>query len=250
MADANRADPLARARELTAVIAEAADQAERQHRLPQALVDRLHESRLFRLFYPRSVGGEETEPGSYVLAVEELARADGSVGWCVSIANSTGLFAPYLSLDAARRVFGPPHSICAWGPPNDCRGVAVPGGYRISGRWDFASGCRHASWIGAHGAVVEPDGTLRSNRHGRSAIQTWLFPVEKATLLDNWTRLGCAAPAPKATCQGSVRPRATDRHPRGSDTAARTRRSLRLSAADALLGRHRQRRTRHRPRHG
>jgi alkylation response protein AidB-like acyl-CoA dehydrogenase len=125
-----------------------------------------------------------------VLAVGELARADGSVGWCVSIANSIGLFAPYLGLDAARRVFGPPRATCAWGPPNDSRAIAVPGGYRVTGRWDFASGCRHASWMGAHGAVVEPDGSLRLNKSGRPTIRTWLFPAEAATLLDNWHPIG------------------------------------------------------------
>jgi alkylation response protein AidB-like acyl-CoA dehydrogenase len=190
MDDVRRADPLARARDLANTIAAAADEAERLRRLPQALVERLHEARLFRMLYPRSVGGDEVEPGCYVLAVAELARADGSVGWCVSIANSTGLFAPYLGLDAARRVFGPPHSTCAWGPPNNSQGVTVPGGYRITGRWDFASGCRHASWMGAHGAVVEPDGSLRLNRFGRPALLTWVFPAEKATLLDNWQPIG------------------------------------------------------------
>jgi alkylation response protein AidB-like acyl-CoA dehydrogenase len=190
MDDLRRADPLTRARDLAETIAAAADEIERLRRLPKALVDRLHEARLFRMLYPHSVGGDEVEPGLYVLAVEELARADGSVGWCVSIANSTGLFAPYLSLDAARRVFGDPRATCAWGPPNDCQGVAVPGGYRITGRWDFASGCRHASWMGAHGAVVEPDGSLRLNRFGRPTIRTWLFPAEQATLLDNWNPIG------------------------------------------------------------
>ncbi len=190
MDDVRRADPLARARYLAETIIAAADETERLRRLPKALVERLHETRLFRMLYPRSVGGDEVEPGLYVLAVEELARADGSVGWCVSIANSIGLFAPYLGLDAARRVFGDPRATCAWGPPNDCQGIAVPGGYRITGRWDFASGCRHASWMGAHGAVVEPDGSLRLNRFGRPTIRTWLFPAEQATLLDNWTPIG------------------------------------------------------------
>jgi alkylation response protein AidB-like acyl-CoA dehydrogenase len=190
MDDLRRADPLTRARDLAETIATAADEIEPLRRLPKALVDRLHEARLFRMLYPHSVGGDEVEPGLYVLAVEELARADGSVGWCVSIANSTGLFAPYLSLDAARRVFGDPRATCAWGPPNDCQGVAVPGGYRITGRWDFASGCRHASRMGAHGAVVEPDGSLRLNRFGRPTIRTWLFPAEQATLLDNWNPIG------------------------------------------------------------
>ncbi len=172
------------------MIAGAANETERLRRLPPALVDRLHQARLFRMLYPRSLGGDEVEPGIYVLAVEELARADGSVGWCASIANSIGLFAPYLAREPARRVFGGPRATCAWGPPNDCRGVAVPGGYRVTGRWDFASGCRHASWMGAHGAVVEPDGSLRLNKFGRPTIRTWLFPAEAATLLDNWQPIG------------------------------------------------------------
>jgi len=190
MDEVRRADPLARARDLAQTIAAAADGTECLRRLPMALVDRLHEARLFRMLYPRSVGGDEVEPGVYVLAVEELARADGSVGWCASIANSIGLFAPYLGLEAARLVFGPPRSTCAWGPPNDCRGIAVPGGYRVTGRWDFASGCRHASWMGAHGAVIEPDGSLRLYRFGRPTSRTWLFPAEEATLLDNWQPIG------------------------------------------------------------
>jgi alkylation response protein AidB-like acyl-CoA dehydrogenase len=190
MDEVRHADPLARACELAATIAAAADEAERLRRLPPALLDRLHEARLFRMLYPRSVGGDEVEPGIYVLAVEELARADGSVGWCASIANSIGLFAPYLGLDVARRVFSDPCATCAWGPPNDSLAIAVAGGYRVTGRWDFASGCRHSSWIGAHGAVVEPDGSLRLNRFGRPTIRTWLFPAEEATLLDNWNPIG------------------------------------------------------------
>ena len=87
------ASPVARARALAATIAEHGDAIEGGRRLPEALVDRLHEARLFRMLYPRSVGGDEVEPGAYVEAVAEAARADGSVGWCLSIANSTGLIA-------------------------------------------------------------------------------------------------------------------------------------------------------------
>jgi indole-3-acetate monooxygenase len=190
MYDVKRAGPVARARGLADMTAAAADTAERDRRIPDKVLDQLHEARLFRMLYPRSVGGDEVEPGAYVLAVVELARSDGSVGWCVSIANSIGLFAPYLGLDAARKVFGDPRATCAWGPPNDSQAIAVPGGYRVSGRWDFASGCRHASWMGAHGTVVEPDGSLRLNKFGRPTIRTWLFPAEQATLLDNWNPIG------------------------------------------------------------
>jgi alkylation response protein AidB-like acyl-CoA dehydrogenase len=190
MNDVSRADPVMRARELAPATAAAAAEAERTRRIPESLLDDLHAARLFRMLYPRSVGGDEVEPATYIEAVGELARADGSVGWCVSIANSIGLFAPYLDLEAARTVFGDLRATCAWGPPNDCRGIAVPGGYRVSGRWDFASGCRHATWMGAHGTVVEPDGSLRLNDAGRPTVRTWLFPVEQARLLDNWDPIG------------------------------------------------------------
>jgi alkylation response protein AidB-like acyl-CoA dehydrogenase len=190
MNDLSLPSPVARARDLAPLIVAEADAIERGRRLTEPVVEELHAARLFRMLYPRSVGGEEVEPAVYIEAVGELARVDGSVGWCASIANSTGLFAPYLEPEAARAVFGPPRATCAWGPPNDCRGIAVPGGYRVTGRWDFASGCRHASWMGAHGTVVEPDGSLRLNNFGRPTLRTWLFPVEQARLLDNWDPIG------------------------------------------------------------
>jgi alkylation response protein AidB-like acyl-CoA dehydrogenase len=190
MNDLSLPSPVARARELARLIAAEADAIERGRRLTEPVVEELHRARFFRMLYPRSVGGDEVEPAVYIDAVGELARADGSVGWCASIANSTGLFASYLDPAAARTVFGGPRATCAWGPPNDCRGIAVPGGYRVTGRWDFASGCRHASWMGAHGTVVEPDGSLRLNNFGRPTLRTWLFPVEQARLLDNWDPIG------------------------------------------------------------
>jgi alkylation response protein AidB-like acyl-CoA dehydrogenase len=190
MNDLSLTNPVARARDLAPSIAAAADEIERSRRITEPLLGQLHEARLFRMFYPRSVSGDEVEPATYIAAVGELARHDGSVGWCASIANSIGLFAPYLEPEAARTVFGDLRATCAWGPPNDCRGIAVPGGYRVTGRWDFASGCRHASWMGAHGTVVEPDGSLRLNNFGRPTLRTWLFPVEQAKLLDNWDPIG------------------------------------------------------------
>jgi alkylation response protein AidB-like acyl-CoA dehydrogenase len=190
MQDPTRAAPVGRARALGPAVAAAADEIERTRRLPAALLDRLHETRLFRMFLPRSVGGDEVAPSVCALALEELARHDGSVGWCVSIANSTGLIAPYLDPEAARTVFADPRAVVAWGPPNESVARAVPGGYRVSGRWDFASGCRHATWIGAHGQVREPDGSLRLNRFGRPSVRSWIFPVEEATLLDTWDTIG------------------------------------------------------------
>ena len=185
-----RLDPVARARELGAEIAAAADEIERTQRIPEALLERLHDSRLLRLLLPRSAGGEETAPAVYVAAVEELARHDATIGWIAFVSNSSALIAPYLEPAVVSAVFADPRSTVAWGPPNASRAQAVDGGYRLTGRWDFASGCRQARWMGAHCHVSEADGTLRLNRFGRPTVRTLLFPADQATLLDTWRTIG------------------------------------------------------------
>ena len=185
-----RPDPIARARELGAEIALAADEIERTQRIPEPLLGRLHDARLFRMLLPRSAGGDQTEPAVYVAALEELAAHDASIGWNTFTANSSALIAPFLEPQVNRAIFADPRSLVAWGPPNASRAKAVEGGYRVTGKWDFCSGCRQADWIGAHCHVVEANGTLRLNRFGKPTIRTLLFPASEATLLDNWRTIG------------------------------------------------------------
>src|SRR6266702_3063501 len=186
----NRPDPVARARDLAAAIAAASDTIECTRRIPHPLLGQLHESRLLRMLLPRSVGGDEVEPGTYLLAVEEVARHDASVAWNVFVANSSALIAAYLDLPVARTIFADLRAIVSWGPINASRATAVAGGYRVTGTWSFASGCRNASWMGAHCHVVEADGSLRLNSLGRPTIRTLLFPAEQATLIDTWDTIG------------------------------------------------------------
>ncbi len=185
-----RPDPLARARELAPEIAAASDEIERTQRFPEALLGRLHDSRLFRMLLPRSAGGDQTEPAVYVAALEEIARHDASVGWNTFTANSSSLVAAYQEPQANHAIFADPRSVVAWGPPNASRAQAVDGGYRVTGKWDFCSGCRQANWIGAHCHVVEANGALRLNRFGKPTVRTLLFPADEATLLDNWRTIG------------------------------------------------------------
>src|SRR5579871_1138111 len=185
-----RPDPVARARELGDAIVAAADEIERTRRIPEPLLGRLHASRLFRMLLPRSTGGDEIEPAVYVAAVEELARYDASVAWNVFVSNSSALIAPFLEPAANRAIFADPRAIVSWGPPNASRARAVDGGYRVTGKWDFSSGCRQASWMGVHCNVQEADGSLRLNRFGRPTIRTLLFLASEATLLDTWNTIG------------------------------------------------------------
>jgi indole-3-acetate monooxygenase len=185
-----RPDPFARARELGVEIAAAADEIERTRRIPEALLGRLHDSRLFRMLLPRSAGGGETEPAVYAATIEELARHDASIAWNAFVANSSALIAAFLEPAVNQAIFADPCSIVSWGPPNTSRARSVEGGYCVTGKWDFASGCRQASWLGAHCHVLEADGTLRLNRLGQPTVRTLLFPAGDATLLDTWQTIG------------------------------------------------------------
>ncbi len=190
MNDLSRPDPVARARDLGPAIAAAADAIEREQRFPAPLLGALHEARLFRMFLPRSAGGDEIEPTTYLRAIEEIGRHDGSVAWCLFVGNSSALLAAYLPPEIARDIFADPRAVIAWGPPGPARASAVPGGYRVSGRWRFASGCRHSTWMGAHCQVEEPDGSLRLNAAGRPTTRSLLFPTRQATLIDDWDVIG------------------------------------------------------------
>lgn len=183
-------DPVGRARALGPAIAAAADEIETRQEFPEPLLTALHESGLFRLLLPRSVGGEQVEPWTYVAAIEEIARHDASLGWNMFVANSSALIAPFIPLEAARAIYGDPRGLISWGPPNQHKLVAVPGGYRVTGEWHFSSGSRQANWIGAHGNVVEPDGSLRLNRFGRPTVRTVLMPKSQTTPIRDWHTLG------------------------------------------------------------
>ena len=190
MNDPAKADPLSRARCLGAAAEAAADEIERRRRLVPEVLDAIHRLRLARMFVPRSVGGDEVAPADAVAAIEEISRRDLSVAWNVFVANAAALIAPYLPPETAREVFGAPRALVAWGPPGDHAFEAAPGGFRVSGRWSFASGCRHATWMGAHGHVVEPDGGKRRDARGEPIVLTVLFPADRAILLDDWNAIG------------------------------------------------------------
>jgi alkylation response protein AidB-like acyl-CoA dehydrogenase len=183
-------DPVARARALGPAITAAVDRIEQTQTIPELLWSLVVEARMPRLLLPRSVGGDQVEPWVYMRAIEEISRYDGSLGWILFVANSAALIAPFIPLESARAIYADPRAAIAWGPPNEHKAIAVPGGYRITGEWHFASGCRQATWMGAHAQVVEPDGSLRLNRFGHATVRTLLYPAEHATHIEDWNTLG------------------------------------------------------------
>jgi alkylation response protein AidB-like acyl-CoA dehydrogenase len=178
-----------RARGLQALITREADEIERTRRLTPAVTSALIENGLYRALLPQSVGGHEAPLEIFMQMQEEIAKADASTAWCLGQCSVCAMIAGYLKPEAANEIFNKPPGILAWGAiAHEVK--AVDGGYVASARWDFASGSRQASWLGAHVRVVEADGTPRKKRDGSNEIRTILFPVTSAKMYDVWDVIG------------------------------------------------------------
>ena len=183
-------DYVARARSLGPLLAAAAEEIERNRELPASIVSALIDNGLFRLLQPRSLGGAELDPMTYVQVVEQIASRDASTGWCVEQANGCSMAAAFLDTEIAEEIFGPPDGILAWGPVGPAELRAVPGGFRLTGVWNFASGSHHASWLGAHVVEHDPDSAPLCRADGGENLRTLLFPKSCATMTDIWHVVG------------------------------------------------------------
>jgi len=180
-------DYVERACALAPEIEARADQIEQERRLPEPVLAALFEAGLFRLLLPRSLDGGEVDPVTFARVMEEIAKADASTAWCLCQAAGCSMSAAYLSHDVAMEIFGRDRrAVLAWGPGPGARAIAVDGGYRVTGTWSFASGGRHATWLGAHCPISEPDGSSRRTPNGKLVERTMLFPAASATFVDVW----------------------------------------------------------------
>ena len=135
-----------------------AEESERTRRLPLPLVEAMAQAGLFRLWIPRTLGGEETDPMTLVRVVEEVARADAAAGWCLAIGGEYGVFGGYLPPDAAREIYGSDPLVITGGAFRPAgQAVIVDAGYRVTGRWPLGSGCQHSAWIVGGCRILDGD---------------------------------------------------------------------------------------------
>jgi indole-3-acetate monooxygenase len=178
------------ARSLEPLIRENAEALE-EGRIPRPLVEALYDSGVFKAMLPREVGGLEVEPVEWLQMIEELARIDASVGWLAFIQSGVGL----TFLDPERferfRLRGGGRLILAMNLGRMAgKAVKVEGGYRVSGRWPFASGSPFATWLGGLSAVWDEDGSPVLDANGQPQRLLAIWPADQASLIDTWDGLG------------------------------------------------------------
>ncbi len=154
------------------------------------MADGLRASGLLRMLVPASLGGGEVTPERMVAEVEELARADGSAGWCLAVAATSGVLAAFMEPEPAREVFGPERGWVAgvFAP----KGRAVPtgdGDLTVTGRWPFASGSAHSDWL-MGGCLVQDGDDVRRTAGGTPDVRLALMPAAQTTTIDTWSVAG------------------------------------------------------------
>ena len=168
-----------KARDLAPMIATASPINDEIRELTKPVVAALIEGGFFHMLKPKSVGGMELRPSVFAQVTETIAAADGSTGWVTCQSNGCSTSAAYLAPAVAREIFGPANGILAWGPPGPYEAVPVAGGYRITGKWRFASGSQNATYLGAHIKIK-----------GTGETRSFLFPKTSAAMKDIWHTIG------------------------------------------------------------
>ncbi len=147
------------------------------------------EAGVFRMAVPRAYGGGELDPMTQVRVIEELSRMEGSVGWLAMIGAAGGPMAAFMDPPVARRLFGQVDSVGAGmiRPPQHAE--VVEGGFRVSGRFRFASGCQHATMMTC-GCALYQDGKPLLRADGQQKGRVLMIPASKVTIIDTWDTTG------------------------------------------------------------
>jgi alkylation response protein AidB-like acyl-CoA dehydrogenase len=173
------------ARTLAPLVRANADEIEAKRELPKPVFHALADAGLYLMAVPRAVGGLEIDFPTYVQAIEEIAKADASTAWTISQGANYATYSARMQQHAARAIWvDTPRSVVANSPGATAKAVVVPGGYRVTGRQGFSTGCRHASWIAVHTTVSE-NGEVRQ-RDGKPEARYCLVPVGQVELIDTW----------------------------------------------------------------
>lgn len=181
---------LDRVREIAPLIEESAETIEKERRLPEELRNALYDAGLFRLLLEKRFGGAEVCPSDFSAIIEEVAKHDASTAWCLGQGNGCSMTASFLDEDVANKIWGnDPKGVLAWGPGRS-EAVREGDGFRVNANCAFASGGRHATWIGTHSTIVDKDGNPELDENGNKVYRTMLVPAGEVEWEDIWHVVG------------------------------------------------------------
>jgi len=183
-------DVVTAARNLAPLVIAEREEGERMRRVPNRVVEALAAAGLLQMFLPRSMGGPELDPLTVFQAIEEISKADGSIGWCAMIATDVSFALGWLPAEVGRQFCGQPADFRGAGSLRPLgRAYPADGGYRVGGHWNFASGVDHANRLFCPCIVMDGD-QPQLTEAGTPRVRTmWLAPAQ-ARIEDTWSVVG------------------------------------------------------------
>ncbi|CAG9205551.1 Acyl-CoA dehydrogenase [Paraburkholderia sabiae] len=162
------------------------DEFDRLSHVPRDMVAKMKRAGIYRASTPRRFGGDALPPPQFLAILERIAIADGSTAW-VAAFGSANTYLASLPVETQQQIYAKgPDQVFAGGLYPLQPAINVPGGYKVSGQWRFASGCKGADWIG-----VGIGGTPASSGDaGAGKPFTAVFPASEVEIVDNWNVVG------------------------------------------------------------
>ena len=180
-----------RLRDLAPEFAARSEEIEEARRVPSDIADTLRHLGLFRTLLPRGLGGLELSAADLVPMIETLAAADSSVGWVTMIGLSSQMFCTRAPRAILEQIYlNEPDAFLAGSGAPVGQAEQIKGGYRISGRWPFVSGCQNAQWIGGN-CVLYKDGRPVVSEQGPQ-IRLFFLSADRWQIEDTWQASGLA----------------------------------------------------------
>ncbi|HEY3598384.1 MAG TPA: acyl-CoA dehydrogenase family protein [Paraburkholderia sp.] len=184
---------LAEIRQLAPDIHTRTAQIEAGRQLPVDLVEAMRSIGVFRMYVPQSHGGLAFDIPTAMKVVQLLSRIDGSVGWCAGIGATAPVFATRLPRKTYDHMYRHGPNVIVAGavqPTGTIKETA--GGWRVDGRWAFASGCTHADWLFGI-CVVTANGKPLAGPDGSGEppmLRGVMLPAGDWQIEDTWNTAG------------------------------------------------------------
>ncbi len=180
------------ARSMEAELRDAAGEIEASQRVPASIIKQMGDVGMLTVMAPEVVGGGGADLPSVFLAMEELGRGCGSVGWTMLVNGAATSLTAFLDEQGAKEVIADPYTVIAGSPPPSGKAYPVEGGFRVTGRWSFGSNSLHAThFVGGfivHDPSTDSPMTLPD---GRPMWRTAFYRAEDVSVIDgSWDTMG------------------------------------------------------------
>jgi alkylation response protein AidB-like acyl-CoA dehydrogenase len=180
----SRTELLERAAAMRELLMAHAEETDSLRRLADANVAALREAGLCRLMVPKRFGGYQTDIHTYIAVMAELGRGCGATAWVASLINVCAWLAGLFPERAQRDVWeenSEPWIAGSLAPHGSA--TPVEGGWQVTGRWAWASGCLHAQWAACGIRMTDERGEMQN-------LGLSLMPMSELAIEDTWHMAG------------------------------------------------------------